>query len=315
MTLDTAYNGFWYCNVLLCRDIQNGMTAAVAEAVIKTVAPTAARPFTTIVLNRPKRYNAMNLEVVTGLTTSMLAAAADPNSKATLMAAEGPFYSAGIDLSVFAQPQHPKKTAKMSKKICYDLVDVFVQHPKPIIGAVNGPIIGIAATTLALADWRIGVRQTTVTTPFASLGMAPEGCASFRFPMIMGETVAKQMLTENRTLGNGYDAMEAGFLNEVCENTNGLRSYAEDVTMKVIDGSFPGVPGGKRWTLRGTPEESAAMIKKLMQVNQEEVDILEKKWVSAECFEALAAYLSSRNKWKEAMALRALNKTRFLWDR
>ena len=99
--------------------------------------------------------------------------------------------------------------------------------------------------------WRIGIPQTTVTTPFQNLGMAPEGCASYVFPRLLGDRASDEMLTENRCLKDGNEAKDVGFLQELHGDANGLLSYGEDVTRRIIDGSFPGVPMGQRWITRG----------------------------------------------------------------
>ena len=36
--------------------------------------------------------------------------------------------------------------------VLHSFVDAFVDLPKPLIGVINGPALGIAATTLALYD-------------------------------------------------------------------------------------------------------------------------------------------------------------------
>ena len=46
------------------------------------------------------------------------------------------------------------------------------------------------------------------------------------------------------------------------------------------------------------------LVAKLKEVNLEECEVLEKKWVSKECFSALATYLSSRNMHLAAFLLR-----------
>ena len=61
---------------------------------------------------------------------------------------------------------------------------------KPIIGAINGPAVGIGATMTCAMDIRLASRKAKVGFVFNKLGNVPEACSSWFLPRIVGLSVA-----------------------------------------------------------------------------------------------------------------------------
>lgn len=69
-----------------------------------------------------------------------------------------------------------------SMKVWKEFVDAFIDFQKLIVVGINGPAVGAAVTILGLCDVIIASSKATFMTPFASLGLSPEGCSSHIFP-------------------------------------------------------------------------------------------------------------------------------------
>lgn len=117
------------------------------------------------------------------------------------------FYSSGNDLSNFTgglsgpngESMDLESMTREAGELCRRFVESFIRFPKPLIGAVNGPAVGIAVTTLQLCDFIYTNEKATFITPFTALGQNPEGCSSILFPQRMGMK-ANSMLLLGETL-------------------------------------------------------------------------------------------------------------------
>lgn len=65
-------------------------------------------------------------------------------------------------------------------------VNTFIQFRKPIVVAVNGPVVGLAAAILPLCDVVWANEKAWFQTPYSTFGQTPDACSSITFPRIMG---------------------------------------------------------------------------------------------------------------------------------
>lgn len=166
----------------------------------------------TIKFNRPKKKNALTSEMYEIVTNTLNSDAKDDRIVLTILTGEGDYYSSGNDF-VNINPQD----MEASWKRVYNFVDAFIQYPKLLIAVVNGPAIGIAATTLALCDVVYASERATFHTPFIKLGLCAEGCSSYLFPRIMGKSTASEMLLMGRKL-DAQEAFRVNLISQVVEH-------------------------------------------------------------------------------------------------
>lgn len=90
----------------------------------------------------------------------------------------------------------------------------FYSHPKVLVAALNGPVIGLSAALIAHADLIYCTPQTFLLTPFASLALVAEGVASRAFVARMGVAKANEALLMGRRIGS-EELLRCGFVNGV----------------------------------------------------------------------------------------------------
>lgn len=153
-----------------------------------------------ITINRPSKKNAMNKVGYEELTHALNEAARDENVKVCVLTGAGDFYSSGNDLSQDIGDATMEEVRDHMKIMISSLVRAFYTFPKLLMAVVNGPAIGITATTAALCDVVYCSDTAYFRTPFADLGLCSEGCSSYTFPRIMGPSMASSMLYLNHQM-------------------------------------------------------------------------------------------------------------------
>jgi len=98
-------------------------------------------------------------------------------------------------------------------------INAFIDFPKPLIAAVNGPAIGVGATFTALCDFVYASEKATFHTPFLSLAQTAEACSSYTFPKAMGPRFAYEVLVLGRKL-NASEAKQHGLINDVFSSSD-----------------------------------------------------------------------------------------------
>jgi enoyl-CoA hydratase/carnithine racemase len=76
---------------------------------------------------------------------------------------------------------------------------------KPIIGAINGPAVGIGATMTLAMDMRLISSAAKMGFVFTRRGIVPEACSSWFLPRIVGIAQAQEWVMTGRV----FDAQEA----------------------------------------------------------------------------------------------------------
>uniref|UniRef100_K3WF97 Enoyl-CoA hydratase n=1 Tax=Globisporangium ultimum (strain ATCC 200006 / CBS 805.95 / DAOM BR144) TaxID=431595 RepID=K3WF97_GLOUD len=243
----------------------------------------------TLQLNRPARYNALNREMYDAITQALESSKSQDNVKAVLLKSTGAMFSSGNDLSMFTDNPNGVSFEEMADAgaiLLENFVNAFLTYPKPIVAAVQGPAVGIAATLLALCDLVYVSETVTLHTPFTALGQTPEACSSVLFPKIMGPAQANAMLLLGEKL-SAKDAVNSGLATAAF----GVAEFDQQVQEKVdlLLSRYP-ISMKQSKALVRSPE----LIKELQAVNHRECQTLKKMWLGSECMDAVLKFQSRK---------------------
>ena len=84
-----------------------------------------------------------------------------------ILTGRGPYYCAGVNLSSTMAPMHPKTLHSTIVEMNRAIFDIFIEFPKPLMVAANGPAIGACVTSATLTDAIVASEKATFSTPFA----------------------------------------------------------------------------------------------------------------------------------------------------
>ena len=160
------------------------------------------------------KANALDIEFCRALTGQFAALKKAP-VEAVVIAAEGPIFSAGVDL--LRASKGGVKYLRQFLPVLNKMFDAVFNFPKPVVAAVNGHAIAGGCVLACCADYRlmargngkIGVTELLVGLPFPALAFEV-----MRF--VTGPRHFAELIYTGATLPPD-EAMERGLLHEVVE--------------------------------------------------------------------------------------------------
>ncbi|KAG6032517.1 hypothetical protein E4U41_007220, partial [Claviceps citrina] len=149
-----------------------------------------------LTISNEKKLGALNHDGYYALGAAMNEIAGHDEVVTTVMTGTGRFFSAGADVSVAGgSPAHDiddndnntnntnnnnddDDPAAVHRRWLQTFVPLqlyvtraFAHHPKVLVAALNGPVVGLSAALVGWADFIYCTPQTFLLTPFSSLGL------------------------------------------------------------------------------------------------------------------------------------------------
>jgi|TARA_B110000305_G_C19376074_1_gene607040 enoyl-CoA hydratase/carnithine racemase len=170
-----------------------------------------------LTMNDMKRRNALSEEMMAALTSAFYHAELDSSVRVIVLAANGPAYSAGHDLKQItaSRTQVDNGKAYFTEVLsnCSALMQLIVNHPKPIIAEVTGVATAAGCQLVASCDLALASESALFSTPGVHIGLF---CST---PMVaLSRNVSNKAAMEMLLTGEMVSATKAehiGLVNRV----------------------------------------------------------------------------------------------------
>lgn len=170
----------------------------------------------TLVLNRPERLNALNLELGQELATALKKAADESAVRVVVLTGAGRGFCAGGDLHEFQQLREQGKVVALRSlvEVGKEIVLTIRRMAKPVVAAVNGPAAGAGANLALACDFRLASDQASFTQSFVRVGLHPDFGGTYFLPQLVGPARAAEMIYLGETI-DARTAERLGVVNHV----------------------------------------------------------------------------------------------------
>jgi enoyl-CoA hydratase/carnithine racemase len=122
-----------------------------------------------LTLNRPEKRNALSRELLARLGEALAHIAADPSARVVVLAASGPVFCAGHDLSEMVGLSEAEY-----RELFADCARVMLQLrrlPQPVIARVQGTATAAGCQLVAACDLAVAAEGATFATPGVKIGL------------------------------------------------------------------------------------------------------------------------------------------------
>jgi enoyl-CoA hydratase/carnithine racemase len=193
----------------------------------------------TITLNRPEKLNAWTATMEKEVRAALAEAERDEAVRAIVLTGAGRGFCAGADMSLLstvadkgvdAQVCEQALRAEGSREgVRPDFQRKYSYFPaigKPVIAAINGPVVGLGLVITLYCDLRFASDAAKFSTAFARRGLIAEYGMAWQLPRLVGLANALDLLISARTI-EATEALRMGLVNQVYPQDVFLARVAE----------------------------------------------------------------------------------------
>ena len=206
----------------------------------------------TITMSRPEKLNAFTGVMMAEMIAAFDEVDADDAVRCVIVTGAGRAYCAGADLSGGGNtfdyesegddsPVGPNGELRYDNESARDngglLTLRIFECLKPVIGAINGPAVGIGSTMTLAMDIRLASETARMGFVFSRRGIVPEACSSFFLPRVVGISQALEWCFSGRVF-DAAEALAGGLVKQVLP-ADQLLARANELAREIADNTSP----------------------------------------------------------------------------
>ena len=209
----------------------------------------------TVLLNRPQAANSLTSTMLDELVTVFSFLESTPAVRACVLAAAGPRFCAGIDLStltaLLATARAESACGGRQRLALYkhirsmqDAISCLERFPYPVVCAIWGACVGGGIDLATAADVRFASRDAAFCVKEVDLAITADLGSLQRLPHLISEGRARELALSCRTF-SGAEAERYGLVSAVCEDAEATLSAARAAAIALAAKSPLAVVGTK----------------------------------------------------------------------
>ncbi len=203
----------------------------------------------TLTLNRPDKLNAWTATMDREVRAALEEAERDDQVRAIVLTGAGRGFCSGADMSLLSavaeqglseerRAQALRGGSSQREGVRPDFQKKYSYFPaigKPVIAAINGPVVGLGLVITLYCDLRFASDAARFSTTFARRGLIAEYGMAWMLPRLVGHANALDLLLSARQI-DAAEALRMGLVNQVFAQEGFLdkvRGYARDLASNV----------------------------------------------------------------------------------
>ncbi len=238
-----------------------------------------SRGVATLTLDSPRNRNALSRALVAQLLARLEEAGRDADVRAVVLAATGPAFCAGADLS-----EMTSGNAAQGPSVLLDVLRAIVTLPQPVVAKVAGQVRAGGIGIVGACDVALVAEPVRFAFTEARIGLTPAVISLTTLPHLESRAASRYFLT-----GETFDAAEAARIGLVTAAVP--EAGLEGAVEQVLEAFRVSSPQGLRETKRLV---AAGLRARLEAGGAEMVSLSARLFGSAEAQEGMLAFLERR---------------------
>jgi enoyl-CoA hydratase len=167
-----------------------------------------------VTMNRPEALNSFTPGLHRAVARVWRHVAEDPGARAVVFTGAGRAFSAGGDMALFQVIATDREERRRLLDEARQIVLELIECPLPVVGAINGPAVGLGCSLAVLCDLIVMSESAYLSDPHVAVGLTAGDGGAATWPTAMSLPRAKEYLFTGERLTADV-ALELGVVNRV----------------------------------------------------------------------------------------------------